>query len=214
MAEPTGAHNTGEISLHQGHAAAFHGDVGARAHGDSHVGLGQGGCIVDSIPSHGHNPALLLQALDDLGFFLGQDLGPEFFDVELTSDGCGGRLAVPGEHHQAQSCRLEIAQSWCCRRLHWVRDPDQGGQAAIECHKDDSLSLATQSLCFVRQPIGAHPQFLEQPFVPDGDRPAFDRAGDAAARENTKLPRLGQSQVPFRGGSQQPSSEGVFTSLF
>src|ERR1019366_301307 len=53
-----------EIVAHEGHAAGFHGDIGAAAHGDSEIGLCQGGRIVDAIAHHGHAASGGLQFAD------------------------------------------------------------------------------------------------------------------------------------------------------
>ena len=39
----------------QNNIGRFDGHVGARADGETHVGLGQGRCVVDAVAHHGHS---------------------------------------------------------------------------------------------------------------------------------------------------------------
>ncbi len=64
-----------EIALEERDAGALHGHVGAGAHGDADVGLGEGGGIVDAVARHGHLPPFRLQPLDDLALLLRLHLG-------------------------------------------------------------------------------------------------------------------------------------------
>ena len=70
---------------------ALHRHVGARAHGDAHVGLRQRRRVVDAVAGHGHDVPFGLEALDDLRFCVGQDLGLDLVDAERAPDGLGGR---------------------------------------------------------------------------------------------------------------------------
>ena len=55
-----GAEDSAEVSFDQGDAAAFHGDVGAGAHGDADIGLRERGGVVDAVAGHGDESSLLL----------------------------------------------------------------------------------------------------------------------------------------------------------
>ena len=59
----------------EGEVAGLDGDVGAGAHGEAEVGLGERGGVVDAVADHGDDLALGLQAADDLDLVGGQDLG-------------------------------------------------------------------------------------------------------------------------------------------
>ena len=48
----------GQIALEQRHAGAFHGDVGAGAHGDADIGRGERRRVVDAVARHRHDAAL------------------------------------------------------------------------------------------------------------------------------------------------------------
>ena len=83
LAQLAGAEDSGEVSFDEGDAAAFHGDVGAGAHGDADVGLREGGGVVDAVAGHGDDSSLLLEFADDFEFTFGKDFGFEFGDAEF-----------------------------------------------------------------------------------------------------------------------------------
>ncbi len=66
-------------------------DVGAGAHGEAEVGLGQRGGVVHAVADHGHDAALGLEAPDHPGLVRGQHLGDHLVDADLGRDGAGGR---------------------------------------------------------------------------------------------------------------------------
>ena len=90
---------------------AFHGDVGAGAHGDADIGLRQRGGVVDAVAGHGHDSALRLQAAHDFRFLLGQDFGIDFVDAELGGNGFGGGAAIAGEHDDADAFGVQLANA-------------------------------------------------------------------------------------------------------
>src|ERR1035441_2651901 len=98
LAELAGAEDSGEVSFDQGDAAAFHGDVGAGAHGDADVGLGEGGGVVDAVAGHGDDSSLLLKFADDFELAFGEDFGLEFGDAERAGNSERYDPVVAGEH--------------------------------------------------------------------------------------------------------------------
>ena len=62
---------------HKCHVRGLDGDVGAGAYGYAHVGLGEGGGVVDSVPDHGDGPALRLEFLYLIHLVLGHNLGED-----------------------------------------------------------------------------------------------------------------------------------------
>lgn len=73
------------------------GRIGSRRpHGDPHVGLGEGGRVVDAVPHHRDDRTLSLQTSDHLDLLLGQTLGP-VLDAELARQGVGDPFVVAGE---------------------------------------------------------------------------------------------------------------------
>ena len=55
-----------QVAAHQGQVAGLDRDVGAGAHGQAEVGLGQRGGVVDAVAHHRHDAALGLEPLDDV----------------------------------------------------------------------------------------------------------------------------------------------------
>ena len=95
LAELAGAQDSGEIAFDQRDAAAFHGNVGAGAHGDADVGLRERGSVVDAVSGHGDDSSLLLQFADDFELAFGQDFGFELRRCRETAQStrrrCGCR---------------------------------------------------------------------------------------------------------------------------
>ena len=87
-----------EVAFHQGDAGAFHCDIGAGAHGDSDVGGGEGGRVVDAIARHGDDVALLAELADALVFMLWLDAGFDVIEAKGSGDDLGAALVVAGEH--------------------------------------------------------------------------------------------------------------------
>ena len=112
MAEFAGAQDSGEVSFYERDAATFHGDVGAGAHGDADVGLGECGRVVDTVAGHGDDSSLLLQFLHHFGFSFGQNFGLEFVSLQaqLVRHGCSRGAAVSREHHDVDPLASQAAQ--------------------------------------------------------------------------------------------------------
>ena len=72
LAQFDGAGHIQQIVFHQYDIGGFHGHVGTRPDGDTHVRPGQGGGVVDAVAHHGHLAAFLLQAADFPLLVLGQ----------------------------------------------------------------------------------------------------------------------------------------------
>ena len=63
LGQAAGAHETAEVAFHQRDAGALHGHVGAGAHGDADVGLGERRRVVDAVARHRHDAALACRRL-------------------------------------------------------------------------------------------------------------------------------------------------------
>ena len=68
--------------LRERHAGALDGDVGPRAHRDSHIRGSQRRSVVDAVARHGHDPALALEPLNHRALLFGQHLGLDLGDGE------------------------------------------------------------------------------------------------------------------------------------
>ena len=59
--EGEGGGNGGGLGAEEEDVAGFLGEIGAGAHGDAGVGLGEGGGVVDAVADHGYAEAGFLQ---------------------------------------------------------------------------------------------------------------------------------------------------------
>ena len=78
------ARDARQVALDQRDAGALHRDVGAGAHRDADVGLGQRRRVVDAVARHRDDAAFALQPPDDRRFSVGQHLGFDLRDAELA----------------------------------------------------------------------------------------------------------------------------------
>ena len=92
----------GGLGAQQQNIAGFLGQVGAGAHGDAGVGLGEGAGVVDAVAHHGYAQAALLQGANARQLAGRIESGFDFADSGLAGDGLGGGLRVAGEHQHAQ----------------------------------------------------------------------------------------------------------------
>ena len=81
-AELHGGHRVAQVVADQDDVAALDGHVGAAAHGDADIGLGQGRRIVDAVADKGHHFAAFLELLYLARLVLGQNLGDDPLDAE------------------------------------------------------------------------------------------------------------------------------------
>ena len=116
-----------QVAVEQRDARAFHGDVGARAHGDADVGLRQRGRVVHAVAGHGDDVAFGLQLLDDFAFLVGQHAGVHFVDAEFARDGFGCGAAVSGEHHDADFLAVQRSIASGVVAFTGIGDGDQPG---------------------------------------------------------------------------------------
>ena len=73
--QPDGVGGGAQVAADQGEVAGLDGHVGAGAHGEAEVGLGEGGGVVDAVADHGDDPALGLEPPDDVDLVGRQHLG-------------------------------------------------------------------------------------------------------------------------------------------
>ena len=94
-AQTDGGGHVGEAAVHQNDAGCLDGDIRSRADGDSGVGQGEGGGVVDPVADHGHLSDRF-QLPDHVGLSVGEDAGHDLIHAGLPSDGPGGALVVSG----------------------------------------------------------------------------------------------------------------------
>ena len=66
-------------------SGALHRHVGAGAHGDADLRLGQGRGVVDAVAGHRHHAPLGLEPPDYFALLVGQHLGPDIVDAERAA---------------------------------------------------------------------------------------------------------------------------------
>ena len=96
-----------QVVVHQGDVRRVHGDVAAHAtHGDAHQGFFQSGGVVDAVAHHAHRVPRLLAAVDPIQLILRAAVGLVHWNVQVSGNGAGGVLVVPGEEHRSHPRRL------------------------------------------------------------------------------------------------------------
>ena len=91
-----------QVAADQGQVAGLDGDVGAGAHGQPEVGLGERGGVVDAVADHGDDPALGLQPLDDVDLVGGQHLGDHASSMPTSAATArAAALVVAGQQDRA-----------------------------------------------------------------------------------------------------------------
>ena len=83
--------------MHQHDIGGVDGDIGAGTDGDADIGTHQGRGIIDAVPHHGDDLALLLQGTDDCFLLLRQHLRDDPWDADFLGDGFGCTAVVAGQ---------------------------------------------------------------------------------------------------------------------
>ena len=161
-------------------------DVGAGAHREAEVGLGERGGVVDAVADHRHDPALApAGAATTSTLSAGQHLGDHLVDADLGGDRARGRprcrrSAAPGAGRAPRSSRDRLG----ARRLDACRRPRAAPRTAPSQAGDDGgpagglrplASAAASAPSSVEAPVG------EQRGPADDDGVAVDHALDAEA---------------------------------
>ena len=112
-AELDGPDDAAQVAFHQRDAGALDGHVGAGAHRDADVGLGQRRGIVDAVAGHRDDvPAGAQLAQRDCCLSCRSDAGLELVDAELASATARAvRFVVAGEHENLQAQLVQMRGS-------------------------------------------------------------------------------------------------------
>ena len=92
-----GGGNIGWVAVHEDNIGRIDGDIGAGTDGDADIGTHQGRGIIDAVPHHGDDLALLLQGTDDRFLLLGQHLRDDLGNANLLGNGFGCTAVITGE---------------------------------------------------------------------------------------------------------------------
>ena len=168
----------GGVAVQIHHIARFPRRHGAGVHGDSHIGLGQGRCVVGAVAAHGDQLAFCLLVADQLQLGLRGRLRQKIVHARLGGDGGRGQGVVAGDHHRADT--------------HFA----QFGKTLLDAALDDVLELNdTQKLAVPGDSQGRAPRF--------GDRVGDFRQSRAIVRTGADMGQDGIDRAfadgyPFR----------------
>ena len=139
------AHDAVEIALQQRHAGAFHGDVGAGAHGDADIGGGQRRRVVDAVAGHGDDAALLPQAARRP---CSCPRGRTSASTSAMPSFCATALAVVALSPVSMTTRMPAALRAAIAAgvvaLIGIGDGDDAGRLAVDGDEDRSGAFAAQ----------------------------------------------------------------------
>ena len=127
-------HESHQRSAHQCHVGGLDGHVGAGADGESDVGSGEGGGVIDAVADHRHRIALRLEFCDFVGLAFRPHAGDHmtFVDTDLACDGaCGGRI-VSREHDGFDATFAEQFDGLARVGFRHVGDGDDAGEMAVD----------------------------------------------------------------------------------
>ena len=102
--------------------------------GESDVGSGEGGRVVDAVADHRHRIALRLEFCDFVGLAFRPHAGDHmtFVDTDLACDGaCGGRI-VSREHDGFDATFAEQLDGLARVGFRHVGDGDDAGEMAVD----------------------------------------------------------------------------------
>jgi hypothetical protein len=120
-----------QVAAYEGQVGGLDGGIGAGAHGEVEVGLGEGGRVVDAVADHRDGLALGLQALDDVDLVGGQDLGDDLVDAGLGCYHAGRRLVGSGQQYRRQAEPAEAGDGLCAGVFDRVRDDEDRSHLAV-----------------------------------------------------------------------------------
>ena len=177
-----------KIAFDQRDARALHGHVGAGAHRNPDFGFAQGGRIVDAVAGHRDVLALAPQLLDMGHFSGGFNFRFNGVDAERFRDRGGGAAVVAGQHHDAQTECVKLADGLGGGGLDRIGDGDDARRLAVnrDEHRRLTFFLKFRGRCFER--LQARNFFISQKGrLADHDHAAGDGADDTARRDRAKV---------------------------
>src|SRR5699024_427243 len=139
--EPDRVHRGPQVPAHEGDVGGLDGDVGAGAHRQAQVGLGQCWGVVDAVADHRDDLALALESGDDVDLVLGQDLGDDLLDADLGGDPTGHGLVVAGEQDRSETQVLQALDRLGAGGLDSVGDDEDPAGLSVPADGDDGLTF-------------------------------------------------------------------------
>ena len=188
-----------EVPVQERERRALQRDVGTRAHGDAHVGGGQGRGVVDPVAGHGHSMTLVLEPLDEPELRFRQQARVDPVDGDSVCHGPGRALVVPRGHDHGEARLPERRDRLRSPRLQGIGDGDEPDETTIAREQHHRLAFGSQVRRGRRERLRIYPLLPEQPFVAEGRGTARDRGGDAAPGDRPEV--LGRLPGPVRCSS-------------
>ena len=148
------------------------------SHGDSDVGRGERGGVVDAVSDHRHwPPAVGTQLGDCLRLVLRTQLGTHVGDPRLDGQCISGAGVVAGKHRHAHTPRRQRRHGLAGLWTQLVAHPDGPDRVvvAVDDHHGDAAGLHRVNVICQRT-------WVEPARAADGDVRAIDKAGDSRAR--------------------------------
>ena len=93
------------------HVAGLARRLRAGVHGDAHVSLGQGRCVVGAVTAHGDKLALRLLIANEAQLVLGCGLGKEVVDAGLRRNRSRRHRIVAGDHDRADAHASQLGEA-------------------------------------------------------------------------------------------------------
>jgi hypothetical protein len=212
----------GQRVAHQNDRASLGRQVAADPReGQTDVGPSQGGCVVDAVTYHRHDPAVLPSLVDPLGLARGAELGFDLFDVDPPGHCLCRRDAVSRQDRQVfQAQVLQIVNHVVCLRPHTIAGSDDAGDLSIADNDQDRLP-GTVEILDGPFDLGrnADPVLADQPEVADQNRRQVggfrqpELCQDPRTRLGLKFLDLRQRQATPPGLSDKHLCQGMLAGL-
>ena len=106
-AEVDGARDGAEVAAHEHDIRRFDGNIRPRPDREADIGGGERRRIVDAVANEGDFAVRGPQGLDRIRFAFRQDLRLDLVDAERAGDRLRRRLAVAGDHREAEPVLLQ-----------------------------------------------------------------------------------------------------------
>ncbi len=130
------------VAFHQHDVGALDGNVRAGTDGKPHIGLREGGSVVDAIADHAHPLALALQLLDLVRLLPRQHVRQYRGNTKARRDSVGRCLIVAREHHDLDTAFAQLRHHRGGCRTRGIGDGDQADQPAGLRDMDHRLTRA------------------------------------------------------------------------
>ncbi|EAQ04289.1 hypothetical protein OB2597_09104 [Pseudooceanicola batsensis HTCC2597] len=214
LGQSPGPDDARQVALDQSDARAFHRHIGAGAHGDAHIGLGQRGRVVHPVAGHGDREPLAFQGLHQRVLVFGADPGMDLVNAEFRRDRPCRGLGVAGCHDDAQAQVVQRADRVGRGRLDPVRHRDEARRLSVDRDEHRRLALGLKRRRALGEPCGIDLQILHQRRIAERDAPPSDASRDALAGHGLEIRTVLARGAAILGARDQRLGQGMFRSAF